>query len=97
MKRSRRCDAANGCWSAPTPIPIALPRRCAASTESARHRRCATARNASRCRLTGEVEATAARVVAALVAANIHVFSVAPEQRDLETVFREVSDAGEAA
>jgi ABC-2 type transport system ATP-binding protein len=47
--------------------------------------------------LSGDVEATAARVVAALVAANIHVFSVAPEQRDLETVFREVSDAGEAA
>jgi ABC-2 type transport system ATP-binding protein len=47
--------------------------------------------------LSGEVEATAARVVAALVAANIHVYSVAPEQRDLETVFREVSDAGEAA
>jgi len=35
--------------------------------------------------------------VAALVGANIRVFSVAPEQRDLETVFREVSDAGEAA
>lgn len=47
--------------------------------------------------LSGEVEATAARVVAALVGANIHVYSVAPEQRDLETVFREVSDAGEAA
>ncbi len=47
--------------------------------------------------LSGEVDATSARVVAALVAANIHVYSVAPEQRDLETVFREVSDAGEAA
>ncbi len=47
--------------------------------------------------LSGEIEATSARVVAALVAANIHVYSVAPEQRDLETVFREVSDAGEAA
>jgi ABC-2 type transport system ATP-binding protein len=47
--------------------------------------------------LNGAVEATAARVVAALVAANIPVFSVTPEQRDLETVFREVSDAGEAA
>ena len=47
--------------------------------------------------LSGEVEATSARVVAALVAANIHVYSVAPEQRDLETVFRGVSDAGEAA
>jgi ABC-2 type transport system ATP-binding protein len=47
--------------------------------------------------LSGEMEATSARVVAALVAANIHVYSVAPEQRDLETVFREVSDAGEAA
>ena len=47
--------------------------------------------------LTGHPEATAARVVAALVAANISVYSVAPEQRDLETVFREVSDAGEAA
>jgi ABC-2 type transport system ATP-binding protein len=47
--------------------------------------------------LTGHPEATAARVVAALVAANINVYSVAPEQRDLETVFREVSDAGEAA
>jgi len=46
---------------------------------------------------TGDAEATAARVVAALVAANIRVHSVAPEQRDLETVFREVSDAGEAA
>lgn len=46
---------------------------------------------------SGDVEATAARVVAALVGANIRVFSVAPEQRDLETVFREVSDAGEAA
>jgi ABC-2 type transport system ATP-binding protein len=47
--------------------------------------------------LSGEIETTAARVVAALVAANIHVYSVAPEQRDLETVFREVSDAGAAA
>jgi hypothetical protein len=47
--------------------------------------------------LSGDVDATAARVVAALVAANIQVFSVAPEQRDLETVFREVSDAGAAA
>ena len=47
--------------------------------------------------LSGDAEATAARVVAALVGANIRVFSVAPEQRDLETVFREVSDAGEAA
>lgn len=46
---------------------------------------------------SGDVEATAARVVAALVGANIRVFSVAPEQRDLETVFREVSDAGAAA
>jgi ABC-2 type transport system ATP-binding protein len=46
---------------------------------------------------SGDVETTAARVVAALVGANIRVFSVAPEQRDLETVFREVSDAGEAA
>lgn len=47
--------------------------------------------------LNGDVETTVARVVAALVAANIRVFSVTPEQRDLETVFREVSDAGEAA
>ncbi len=47
--------------------------------------------------LTGDVEATAARVVDALVAAGIRVFSVAPEQRDLETVFRQVSDAGVAA
>jgi ABC-2 type transport system ATP-binding protein len=47
--------------------------------------------------LTGDPESTAARVVSALVAANIRVYSVAPEQRDLETVFREVSDAGEAA
>ena len=47
--------------------------------------------------LNGDVETTAAKVVAALVAANIRVFSVTPEQRDLETVFREVSDAGEAA
>ena len=47
--------------------------------------------------LTGEVDATTAKVVAALVAANVQVFSVAPEQRDLETVFREVSDVGEAA
>jgi ABC-2 type transport system ATP-binding protein len=46
---------------------------------------------------SGDVEATAARVVAALVGADIRVFSVTPEQRDLETVFREVSDAGEAA
>ena len=47
--------------------------------------------------LTGDAEATAANVVAALVAANIRVHSVTPEQRDLETVFREVSEAGEAA
>jgi ABC-2 type transport system ATP-binding protein len=47
--------------------------------------------------LTADVEATTAKVVAALVAANIQVFSVAPEQRDLETVFREVSDAGAPA
>ncbi len=47
--------------------------------------------------LTGDAEATAARVVDALVAANIRVFSVAPEQRDLETVFRQVSDEGIAA
>jgi ABC-2 type transport system ATP-binding protein len=46
---------------------------------------------------SGDAESTAARVVAALVGANIRVFSVAPEQRDLETVFRQVSDAGEAA
>ena len=46
---------------------------------------------------TGDAEATAARVVDALVAANIRVFSVAPEQRDLETVFRQVSDEGVAA
>jgi gliding motility-associated transport system ATP-binding protein len=45
----------------------------------------------------GNIETIAAQVVAALVAANIQVFAVAPEQRDLETVFREVSDAGEAA
>jgi ABC-2 type transport system ATP-binding protein len=44
--------------------------------------------------LSADVEATTAKVVAALVGANIQVFSVAPEQRDLETVFREVSDAG---
>jgi ABC-2 type transport system ATP-binding protein len=43
--------------------------------------------------LSGDADATAANVVAALVAANIRVHSVAPEQRDLETVFREVSDA----
>ena len=47
--------------------------------------------------LTGDAETTAANVVAALVAANIRVHSVTPEQRDLETVFREVSEAGEAA
>ncbi len=46
---------------------------------------------------SADAEATAARVVAALVAANVRVFSITPEQRDLETVFREVSDAGEAA
>ena len=46
---------------------------------------------------TGDAEAIAARVVDALVAANIRVFSVAPEQRDLETVFRQVSDEGVAA
>ncbi len=46
---------------------------------------------------SADAEATAAQVVAALVAANIRVFSVTPEQRDLETVFRQVSDAGEAA
>jgi len=43
--------------------------------------------------LSGDAEATAANVVAALVAANIRVHSVTPEQRDLETVFREVSDS----
>ncbi len=46
---------------------------------------------------SGDPDTTAANVVAALVAANIRVHSVTPEQRDLETVFREVSDAGEAA
>ena len=57
----------------------------------------ATARDALRCRSRVRSKRPPARVVAALVAANIHVYSVAPEQRDLETVFREVSDAGEAA
>jgi ABC-2 type transport system ATP-binding protein len=47
--------------------------------------------------LTGDADATTAKVVAALVAANVQIFSVAPEQRDLETVFREVSDVGEPA
>jgi ABC-2 type transport system ATP-binding protein len=47
--------------------------------------------------LNGPVGATTASVVAALVAAGIAVHSIAPEQRDLETVFRQVSDAGEGA
>ncbi len=47
--------------------------------------------------LNGPVGVTTANVVAALVAAGVAVHSIAPEQRDLETVFRQVSDAGEGA
>jgi ABC-2 type transport system ATP-binding protein len=45
----------------------------------------------------GNLDAAAAQVVAALVAASVQVYSVAPEQRDLESVFREVSEAEAAA
>ena len=41
----------------------------------------------------GNLDVAAAQVVAALVAASVQVYSVAPEQRDLESVFREVSEA----
>ena len=46
---------------------------------------------------SGDMEATVCARRRRARCANIHVYSVAPEQRDLETVFREVSDAGEAA
>jgi ABC-2 type transport system ATP-binding protein len=45
----------------------------------------------------GNLDVAAAQVVAALVAASVQVYSVAPEQRDLESVFREVSEVEAAA
>lgn len=44
--------------------------------------------------LAGDVDALAARTAAALAAQNVQIFAIAPEHRDLETVFREVSEAG---
>jgi len=43
--------------------------------------------------LAGDVDALAAQAAAALVAQDIRIFALAPEHRDLETVFREVSEA----
>jgi len=54
-------------------------------------------RNRYRIPLAGDVDALAASAASALVGAGIRIFALAPEQRDLETVFREVSEAREAA
>jgi ABC-2 type transport system ATP-binding protein len=43
--------------------------------------------------LAGDVDELAARAAAALVGGGAKVFALAPEHRDLETVFREVSEA----
>ena len=52
-----------------------------------------------RWRLTmdGDPDAAARTVAEALVGANAPIYELAPEQRDLETLFREVSEAGEAS
>ena len=52
-----------------------------------------------RWRLTmdGDLDAAARIVAEALVGANAPIYELAPEQRDLETLFREVSEAGEAS
>ena len=52
-----------------------------------------------RWRLTmdGDLDAAARTVAEALVGANAPIYELAPEQRDLETLFREVSEAGEAS
>ncbi len=47
--------------------------------------------------LSGEVGAGAAAVANAMVAAGLEIFALAPEHRDLETVFRQVSEAREVA
>ncbi len=47
--------------------------------------------------LSGDIDAVTAAVASALVGAGLSVYAIAPEHRDLETVFREVSDAREVA
>jgi ABC-2 type transport system ATP-binding protein len=47
--------------------------------------------------LTGDVGELAAQAAAALAAQGVRIFALAPEHRDLETVFREVSEAKEQA
>ncbi len=46
--------------------------------------------------VAGELAAAAERLARELVAHNIPVYELGPEQRDLETVFREVSEGGES-
>jgi ABC-2 type transport system ATP-binding protein len=45
--------------------------------------------------LSGEVDAAVAVVARALVAADLPVFGLAPQVRDLEAIFKEVSETGE--
>jgi ABC-2 type transport system ATP-binding protein len=47
--------------------------------------------------LSGDVDALAAEAASALTAQGVRIFALAPEHRDLETVFREVSEAGAPA
>jgi len=47
--------------------------------------------------ITGDHDAVAAEAAGALVQAGLRIFALAPEHRDLETVFREVSEAREVA
>ena len=47
--------------------------------------------------IDGDLDAAAREVAASLVGANAPIYELAPEQRDLETLFREVSEAGEAS
>ncbi len=46
--------------------------------------------------VAGDLAAAAERLARELVANNIPVYELGPEQRDLETVFREVSEGGES-
>ncbi|NJN51084.1 MAG: ABC transporter ATP-binding protein [Gammaproteobacteria bacterium] len=47
--------------------------------------------------LDGDIDALTAAVADTMVAAGLKIFSLAPEHRDLETVFRSVSEAREVA
>ena len=45
---------------------------------------------------TGDLAQAAERLARELVERNIPIYELSPEQRDLETVFREVSEGGES-